>query len=102
MHVEGTGSLFISNKQRADYQVCKQEADAARANSRLAQENCKQTIRRMSRAPTTIQWGGPFGGINAPRRTDGGFAVNIQGSDADGSFSVTCYMDENYIVTNIR
>ena len=70
---------------------------------------CTQVIRRTSQAPSTlsIDYGKPYSwmsGLNGSGVdiTEGGYSVNVTGSSAIGRFSVTCYMDKNYVVTHVR
>jgi hypothetical protein len=101
-HVEdrGTATTFlISDKTRADYNVCKQQQKIIRADNNLARESCKQAVRKLSSAPTTLTWDHS---IDGPSPTDGGYFVRISGNDVSGRFSATCYMDTNYSVTHVR
>jgi hypothetical protein len=72
-------------------------------------ESCQNAIRKISQNPSTLSFdsGQDFSfsnGLNGSgiNTTDGGFSVNLQGSDIRGSFNVTCYMDKFYNITNVR
>lgn len=115
----GLKSLFGNATER--YEDCLRRREEAQRKSieRLEQEgqekldrseaSCKNAVRGMSRQPSTLSfdrvpryqlWRGlKLSGLNI---TEGGYSIELIGSDANGSFVVTCYMDKNYRVTNVR
>ena len=72
-------------------------------------ESCRQAIRRIAPQPSTLSfdYAKPFSylsGLNGSGvdRTDGGYSVEVSGSDFQGQFSVKCYMDKRFNVTGVR
>ena len=72
-------------------------------------ESCRQAIRRVAPQPATLSfdYAKPFSylsGLNGSGvdRTDGGYSVEVSGSDFQGQFSVKCYMDKRFNVTGVR
>lgn len=73
-----------------------------------SREACKNAVRKLSSQPSTLSF--DYGkryeiinGLNASglNLTDGGYSIKLSGSDVNGQFRVTCFMDKNFRVTNI-
>jgi len=62
------------------------------------QNSCHNAIRSMSKNPSTLS----FNYDRNWKVTDGGYSITVNGSDSNGYFVVTCFMDRNYSVTNVR
>lgn len=94
-------------KASENYDMC-QRANARRkqlmagqeyAQQEVAIENsCQNAVRKMSSNPSTLA----FDYKRNWKITDGGYSVIVTGSDIRGQFSVTCYMDKYYNITNVR
>lgn len=95
-----------NEKQRSNVDALQREGQTKLDNS---QESCKNAVRKMSVQPSTLSFDYVpryeiLNGLKASgfSHTDGGYSINLSGSDVNGRFKVVCYMDENYRVTNVR
>ena len=72
-------------------------------------DSCMRAIKKLSSAPSTLafDYAKPFSfmqGLNGAgvNITEGGYSVKVSGSSVNGLFSVTCYTDNNFAVTNVK
>ena len=96
------------NRERQKRNIERQTAELEGIVSRT-HENCKQAIRRAAPQPATLsfEYAKPFSytsGLNGSgvETTDGGYSVQVTGSDIQGRFVVKCYLDKQFNVTALR
>ena len=103
---EESYSACLERNQRRDYLKGKSEGQAIVDRAR---DSCQNSVRRLSAAPSTLSFenGKDFEfiyGFNGSGidRTEGGYSVKLSGSDVQGPFHVTCYLDKSFRVTNVK
>lgn len=96
------------NRGREERNIQRQTAELEGIVSR-SHESCRQAIRRLAPQPATLSfdYAKPFSymsGLNGSGvdTTDGGYSVEVSGSDIQGRFSVKCYMNKQFNVNSVR
>ncbi|OYZ83443.1 MAG: hypothetical protein B7Y03_09150 [Polaromonas sp. 24-62-144] len=96
------------NREREKRNIERQTAELEGIVSR-SHESCRQAVRRLVPQPATLSFDytKPFSylaGLNGSgvNTTDGGYSVEVSGSDIQGRFSIKCYMSKQFNVTTLR
>lgn len=114
------GSLYNSSEKTAltNFYACRSRNErrlTLRSNGEMQNivdrttTSCQNAVRKLSSNPSTLSfdlakffsWKDGLNGSGVDI-TDGGYSVRISGSDISGRFSLTCYMEKTYNVTNVR
>ena len=101
-------NFYACRSRNERRQTLKSTSDMQDIVSR-ATASCQNSVRRMSSNPPTLSFDSVksfswMGGLNGSGvdTTDGGYSIGVSGSDIRGRFSVTCYMNKSYNVTNVK
>lgn len=105
---EALNNFYACRSRNEQRQTLKSNADMEDIVDRTT-TSCQNAVRRMSSNPPTLSFDSvkPFSwmqGLNGSGvdTTDGGYSIRISGSDIRGKFSVTCYMNKSYNVTDVK